>query len=299
MYLIDQVTEQSGNQLKDRVYLIDNGKIKFVNRDFAKWNQRRVNMSGLTLKAGLVVSEEQLLETADSLTFFHRQEQLVNMGCTTAIVFAKLPYESRLEQVYKTSMKKMEFASIDYVLGLEISLQLLRPSVILTCKRKQIPALKVVIKEGDDPSSLAWLYIAQVQRNYRVVLMPHFVSENEKERAWQQMVWKKETENYAIAEHFYITEEKVWTKCAIQKIGLYPEKGTLMVGSDLDYFLYENTENQLVEDIENLDYHYKKPSIVVLRGQLLKINEQFLSRPGFGRAIYIKMPGRLLALGSS
>ena len=47
----------------------------------------------------------------------------------------------------------------------------------------------------------------------------------------------------------------------------------------------------------NLDYDYRHPCIVVLRGQIIKINEQDGGKLGYGRLIDIKMPGRLLAMG--
>ncbi|KMK76427.1 hypothetical protein [Alkalihalobacillus pseudalcaliphilus] len=293
MYLIDRVNEMREGHFIQRVYLVNEGKVTFVQNQFAHWNKRRMDMSGFTLEVGRVMSEHHTLDE----NTHNDQSHLIKKGCTTAVLFPQVAYESKIQDVYDTTKKKMYSSRVDYVIGLEIPLRLLRPSVLLACKKYKIPALKIEIKQGDKPADMAWMYIAQVQREYRTVLLPYFSSGNESEIQEQRTAWKQAMSDYKISWHSFIKEGKPWPKELLQKVGLYPIKGTLMVGSDLDYLLFSENQSQLVDANDNLDYDYRHPCIVVLRGQIIKINEQDGGKLGYGRLIDIKMPGRLLAMG--
>ncbi|GAF65282.1 hypothetical protein BTS2_2180 [Bacillus sp. TS-2] len=298
MYLLDQVKKQQGDTQINRVYLIKDQKVVFVNEEFSKWNKVRVNVSGFTLTAGHVQSEYQLLNDLSDDEFEFRQKTLIEHGCTTVMLFVKIQYEAQIEKKLLAVIEKLKSSTIDYVLGLEIPLRLLRPSVLILCKKLTIPFLHVICDEQSDIEQIPWMYIAQASLSYRVVLMPSFKHESFKEKQNQKWHWQKYTKKYAIANEEYIREGQRWERRALQKVGLYPQKGELLVGSDLDYNLYTADESQLVEGSHKLDYDKRKPSAVILRGKSLKINHHHFLIAGFGQHIRIKMPGRLLSVGN-
>ena len=80
----------------------------------------------------------------------------------------------------------------------------------------------------------------------------------------------------------------------------------MLVGSDNDYLLFKNEHSYLnnystlestsVASDTRMFYHEKEPDIVVIRSEIIKANNEIILKPGFGKCIDIRKPGRFLSI---
>ena len=110
---------------------------------------------------------------------------------------------------------------------------------------------------------------------------------NSKKEIIYQQKWKDFIRNYKIPNYVpFPDEHERFGKDLCKLIGLFPTKGELLVGSDVDYNLYDHKD-----PIES-----SLPKVVVLRGRVIKADDRISYIPGYGREIKIKMPGQFIPI---
>ncbi|WP_100407223.1 hypothetical protein [Bacillus solitudinis] len=302
MYLLDRVKKIEKGKLIPRSYLISNQKINYVNESLNKWKEQRLNAEGFMLDSGNIMIDNELL-SMDFSAFQQQQRQLLKKGCTTVAVFNQVNYEKQLLTQLKNAKHRMTNSSLDFVIGLSMSLHLLRPTVIRSCQKYKIPVLKIQVSTGDNLQDVPWTHIAQALLSYQVVLLLDIIGGNKRERQAIAHSWYWFCQKYRIPTGEVPDPHRNWPKSLLQKTGLYPIKGELLIGSDVDYLLYldyakTNLDSQAlsVEEDSLLDYDKEEPNIVVLRGRNLKINDEYFLKPGFGYHIQVKKPGRFVPI---
>ncbi|ARK30322.1 hypothetical protein [Halalkalibacter krulwichiae] len=303
MYLLDKAIRVEDCKRTLRSYLIKDGQIQYVTKTFEKWNKRRVAMNGIAMADGRVMFDDGILKCTDFHGFQKRQIELIRKGCTTIAAAPNVKYEKDIEAELKRAKHSMASSTLDYTIGLTIPIKLLRPSLLRVCQQHRIPFLKVQIESFSDIKHLPWTHISQTLLTYHSVLIPDFnlVSEKFKDLAFKE--WMRCCERFQIHTDAPMQSLKRWSKTSLQKVGLYPKKGVLLNGSDADYLLFHinETQNQIsleqnvARQAQNV-YDEKEPVIVVLKSEIIKSNEQITLRPGFGRLVEVKRPGRFLSL---
>jgi hypothetical protein len=84
-------------------------------------------------------------------------------------------------------------------------------------------------------------------------------------------------------------------KPLLMKIGMYPEKGDIRIGGEVDYNLYVLNEFNSVEEKFSGGYHNHIPEFTIHKGQLIKAGHKIYLKPGFGEHFEIAMSGRFAA----
>ncbi|MDV2683478.1 hypothetical protein RYX56_03715 [Alkalihalophilus lindianensis] len=231
------------------------------------------------------------------------QMELIREGCTSVITYAKTEYERQIATSLKIKKHLMINSTLDYLIGLTIPLSLLRPTVIRECKRQKIPILEVKIDSLDALRLVPWDHISQMMVTYPVVLVPRLETDDKKIAKQIVNLWTFYCIQYRIQ-----TEDSPgnssWSKEALQKIGLYPKKGDLLVSSDFDYQLYlhkQTEENKafFLDENKKLDYDKREPEIVALRDRIIKVNQKIDFNPGYGRQLVISTPKRFLTIDAA
>ncbi|WP_062046815.1 hypothetical protein [Bacillus sp. JCM 19034] len=301
MYLLDKVTKVDERKWKNRCYIVEGGKIRYATSSFQQWNRKRVNMNGTLICNGRIYFEDQLLKDPSNQHFSDRQKQLIKEGCTTIAVAPYVKYESELPNIPLKWSKFMERSTIDYVVGLTVPVNLVRPSFIRKCQNLLIPFLKVEIKKVADIHSIQWTHISHSLLHYPLMLIPIFHS-SVKRKKTLYMTWKKYCLEYGIHTELNELSNSTLSKTFLQKIGLFPQKGTLIAGSDLDYIAYINgkvkSRYERLKVLRGDDELYERaePDLVVLRGKVLKVFQDIDLDQGYGQRIKIIRPGRFLSM---
>ncbi|MCM3713582.1 hypothetical protein M3202_05760 [Alkalihalobacillus oceani] len=296
MYLLDRAVHLHEDSLQSRSYLIENGQVRYVTGNFKKWKQKRSVLEGIALEPGRVMVANRLLDAANFTSFREQQATFIEKGCTTVIVLPKADYERQLEAVMKRAKHSLASSTLDYVIGLSIPLSLLRCSVVRRCQKMKIPLLQIKLTSCRDIQQLPWSHIAQTLMSYPILLIPS-VSEGAADQQMLLEVWEQCCDSYHIHTAPPLIEEAPWSKSLLQKSGLYPEKGVLLHGSDADYLLFSPKDRGgTVASKGGFVYHDNNPSVVVIRGQIIKENQMIVGKPGYGRYLQIKRPGRFLAI---
>ncbi|UOK56851.1 hypothetical protein MGI18_19080 [Bacillus sp. OVS6] len=91
------------------------------------------------------------------------------------------------------------------------------------------------------------------------------------------------------------SEHEPLEKSLLMKIGIYPEKGDIRIGGEVDYNLYVRNGFNSVEEMSASRYHNHIPTFTIHKGQLIKVDEKVCIRPGFGEFCEISMSGRFAA----
>ncbi|GAE29029.1 hypothetical protein [Halalkalibacter hemicellulosilyticus] len=301
MYLLDKVIKVDEKRVKDRCFIVEEGRVRYATTTFKQWNKKRVSMNGTVLCSGRVYFDDSLLYEGGDDILYERQKQLIKDGCTTVAIAPHVKYESELANVYHNWNAYLKKSTIDYVIGLTIPAYLIRMSFIRKCQNMLIPYLKVELTTEEDIHSIKWTHISHTLLHYPLAIIPVFQASTKRAKSLE-VIWRKYCLDYGIHTDLDSQYSNRINKSLLQKIGLFPQKGTLIAGSDLDYIAYVDRKRKkryeerkrTARDIEH--YKHEEPDLVVLRGRILKVLNEIDLKPGFGQPIQIIRPGRFLSM---
>ncbi|WP_332693306.1 hypothetical protein [Halalkalibacter lacteus] len=304
MYLLDRATKIDEEINTLRSYLIEDGKINYVTTSFDKWNKQRVAMTGTIMTNGRIMFDDKLITCTNFQMFQERQSYLISKGCTGVAVAPRVQYEREIEGVFKRAKHAMASSTLDFLIGITLPLAMVRPSVIRLCQNLKVPFVRIEIHSFQELKTLAWTHISQTLLTYPTVLIPVIASASIRFELALLREWMAYCENFQIHTTGPIEPLDRWIKPFLQMVGLYPEKGTLLVGSDADYLLFHEDRDyelySLNEKVATKDrivyYDEKDPILVVVKGEIIKTYDTITLKPGFGRLIEVKRPGRFLSL---
>ncbi|WP_227936202.1 hypothetical protein [Alkalihalobacillus deserti] len=306
MYLLDKATKVDEEVNTLRSYLIKDGQIQYTTSTFDKWNKSRVAMNGTLMTNGRITFDDQMLNCLNFRDFQEHQTQLITKGFTTVTVAPLVKYEKQIEAEFKRSKHALASSTLDFVIGLTLPINLLRTSVLRLCQNLRIPFLRIQIQSFNEIRKLPWTHLSQTLLTYPIVLIPVMEPSSMKLENVLTKEWETHCATFQIHTATSLQPLESWTKPLLQKVGLYPRKGTLLNGSDADYLLFheENKNNhhfieQKVAWEDQNVYHKKEPVIVVMKGEIVKSNDTISLRPGFGRLVEVVRPGRFLSLSEA
>jgi hypothetical protein len=303
MYLLDKVTKIDEERNQIRSYLIEDGQINYVTSSFDKWNKKRVSMSGILMTNGRIMYDDELLASKDFQGFQDRQSYLIKKGCTGVAVAPSVQYEREIEAVFKRAKHAMASSTLDYVVGMTIPISLLRPAVLRVFQQFRIPFVRVEFQSFQQLKTIPWTHISQTLLTYPTVLIPVIAPSSDRLEAALLKEWMVYCSNFQIHTTDPLEVLACWKKPLLQKVGLYPNKGTMLQGSDADYLLFIDEREGQVHSIDQkvaqgdgIVYYKKEPVVVVLKGEIVKTYETISLKPGYGRLIEVIRPGRFMSL---
>ncbi|MFC0559894.1 hypothetical protein [Halalkalibacter alkalisediminis] len=306
MYLLDKAMKIDEEVNTLRSYLIKDGQIQYVTTTFDKWNKSRVSMKGILMTNGRITFDDQILGCESFHEFQTRQKELIKNGFTTVAVAPLVEYERQIEAEFKRAKHALASSTLDYVVGLTIPVCLLRTSALRLCQNLRIPFLRITLKSFNDIKKLPWTHLSQTLLTYPIVLVPEIETSSTKLKSVLLKEWELHCANFQIHTAPSLQPLKNWSKPLLQKVGLFPQKGILLNGSDADYLLFHEESSkshysvdQKVARVDQNVYHEKEPVIVIVKGEIVKSNDTFSLRPGFGRLVEVVRPGRFMSLSEA
>lgn len=300
-YLLEQTNVVSGQHNGTRSFLISENKVSYIFRDLPNHRFMSIDLSKYLLTPGHIFYDHHMLDK-EKHEVKERIKNIMLKGGTTVVCPFKIRYESEFDNTFKLAKAKMLNSSIDYVLGLKLPLSKLSTDIIRKCKRNYLP---FIIVEVDDPVSIeitAWSWIKEALFPYSISIIPEFnipkMSHNQEKKIKE--LWEETLESFSIPTEEIEFEQPVqFSKKVVQQFGIYPQKGDLCIGSDVDYNLYPLTKtSNEVEQNGNIGYDNtnQKPIITIHKGRVIRTLEELHYSPGFGQRLKIKTPGQFASL---
>ncbi|WP_017755570.1 hypothetical protein [Calidifontibacillus oryziterrae] len=292
-YIIDHANFVSDNGITIRSFFIDNNKIVYYGRSLEKYKALQMNVSSYFMTPGYVFCDFQLSSISSLQQFKDRLKHLIKKGCTTIIIPWRIHYESEFQKKIKQARHAMINSTLDYVIGVHLSVEKLTPTIVRLCKRNKVPFIVVDIPQSANIYSIPWGWLREAQYQYQIPIYPLWVGTDDKIVKEQRDLWEKSASLNRIPTYIHFPKsETPLSKVILKQIGLYPRKGELLIGNDLDYnlFIY-GEEHEKVEDCNKLDYDKSNPIITVHKGRLLRVQDEMNYFPGFGVELIIDIPG--------
>lgn len=292
-YIIDSANVVSDSGISIRSFLIEENKISHYGNTLQKYKGTRMNVSSYIMAPGSVLTDFNLLHKHDLLSYKNSQRELIKKGCTTVLIPCFIPFEKEFEKKIREARHLMINSTLDFVIGVHLPVEKLTPSLIRLCRRQKTPFIIVDVRDDTNLFSIPWGWIREAQFQFQVPIYPLWKIKNKKELDQKKDLWEKITAFHKIPTHLHFPLEHFpLDKVILKQIGIYPQKGELLIGNDLDYTLYSiASEFMKVEEKNKLDYDKANLVITVHKGRLLKVNDDICYYPGFGEELKIHIPG--------
>jgi hypothetical protein len=293
VYIIENANILKDSQLTKSSLLIQKNRIAALKPGFNHYKIMRMNAEGfiMTPTYCLLNTNIPLTGTFQELKEFIISQFLMN-GCTTILTYANVSYENELAEKINDIKTSLISSPLDFTIGVKIPLRLISQSFIRKCKKEKVPAIFVEINDADGLEQIPWGWIKEALFPYNSLLIPIISSSQKKEERWLLSKWKETMVNEKIpAVYEEIIENQPLPLSILNKIGLYPQKASLMHGSELSYNLYLNGR-----EIKNLDeeslfhYHSNRLVVTVHKGKVIRAGEEVLFKPGNGDYVKVRTP---------
>ncbi len=286
MYIIEKANIEMENMEKTTSILIKDNKIYSIKDSFMRNNYVRMNLSEYIMTPTHVMLDLTSLPSGFQEMKKYYTENFLLKGTGTIINAFTIQYESQFEDELRKKRTSFLNSPIDYVIAVKLPLEKLSTNIIRKCKRNKIPIIFVELKNIEDLYEKPWGWIKEAMFPYNPVLVPVFSGEQKAKKNllknWDEIL-SKEKISHLFDE---IPEKTPIAVKYLKKFGVYPKRGDLSIGSEINYNLYFKADK--VD--EHVPFHYDKDrlAIMVHKGLITTTCNEVTYRPGFGEEIRIE-----------
>lgn len=293
MYIIENANLLKDMQLNTRSFLISENRITKIGSHFNHYRMIKMDAGPYIMTPTFVLFNSNIPQIG---SFQELKtcllEECILKGCTTLFTYVSVSYENELS-VKITKLKTALLSSpIDFIIGVRVPIRLITPSFIRSCKKEKIPAIFVDLQNPDELEEIPWGWIREAMFPFNSPLIPLISSEQKKEVKTVLSKWKgiMNRENIP-ALYDELKENQPLTVTILNKVGLYPQKASLMCGMELSYNLYTKTkEIQNVDEVNLFHYHGDRLVVTVHKGKVLRAGDEVLFKPGNGEHVRVRTP---------
>ncbi|WP_108671132.1 hypothetical protein [Peribacillus acanthi] len=218
--------------------------------------------------------------------------KMLQLGADTLLSIFKTDFEFNIEKEYKNAIQQLDNFPLDYSIGIKIPIHLLTSKVIRFCKREKIPTIFVEVGTIESLYQIAWERVKEDLFPYQAVLVPSFTADH-KQNINLEKKWKELMEDHriptAFVSHLFNGNLNLQN---LKKFGLYPKKGFLHIGGELNYNLYRKEEFDTNTHLN--ENNYDKIDVTVFKNTVVRAQDKFYQPVGLGKRLEIKVPGFFL-----
>lgn len=215
-------------------------------------------------------------------------KEIIKRGSDTLLVPFEISFEYEAEKKYQELVNQLKSTPLDYCIVIVLPLRLLNTNLIRFCKNKKIPAILVKVEESYELTSIPWGWIKESLFPYNSVLIP-FISEVDRQdeilKVWQHVL---QQEGISHNSHPIHVEAPI-TYDLMKKIGLYPRKGVLRIGGEINYNLYPKEDWN--HSIQNGIPTYDKIVYTIIKNKVVRAGKWMDLSICEGQRLTIQVPG--------
>lgn len=297
-YIIEDATLLKSSGTTKTSLLITENKIEFMKTSLTNYQYIKMDMSSYLLTPGYVMLDFSL----QSLLHFHEFKQhlienYVKKGCTTLLTVTSLEKEQDLISKLKQRRHLMINSPIDYYIGVKIPFKLLKPSLLRKLRQQHISVVFVELREDDRVDMKSWGWIRDAMFSNPITLIP-YIEEIYKNNVKQKILknWDMHMKEHRISSLSYqLTDGETLTRNELMTIGIYPEKGDIRVGGQVNYNLYNLDDIIYHTDGQPIINNNILPMFTIHQGKLINIDGEVSFSPGIGEECFIPISGRFIS----
>ncbi|MGV3465788.1 MAG: hypothetical protein ACO1OT_10900 [Heyndrickxia sp.] len=286
MYIIEKANIEMENMEKTASILIKDNKIYSIKDSFKRNNYVRMNLSEFIMTPTHVMLDLNPLPSGFQEMKKYITENFLLKGTGTIINTFTIQFENQFEDELRKKRTSFLNSPIDYVIAARLPLEKLSTTIIRKCKRNKIPIIFVELKNIEDLYQKPWGWIKESMFPYNPVLVPIF-SAGQKTKKNVLKIWNEILDKEKISHVFDEIPEKTPIEVKyLKKFGVYPKRGDLSIGSEINYNLYFKADK--VD--EHAPFHYDKDRLAVMvqKGLITTSCNEVTYRPGFGEELRIE-----------
>ena len=293
MYIIENANLLKDKQLKTCSLLINKNRIDKIDSHFSHYRLIKMDAGPYIMTPSYVLFNSNIpqIKSFQELKKFLIKEFLLK-GCTTLFTYVNISYENELNAKINELKTALLSSPIDYLIGVRVPIHLLTQSFVRKCKKEKIPAIFVDLQNHDELENIPWGWIREAMFPFNSPLIPIISSAQKKEVRSVLSKWKGITKRENIpALYEEIEENHPLTIPVLNKIGIYPQKASLMCGTEVSYNLYTNTnENNNIDELNLFHYHGDRLVVTVHKGTVLRAADNVIFKPGNGEHVRVRTP---------
>ncbi|WP_160721337.1 hypothetical protein [Bacillus sp. USDA818B3_A] len=293
MYIIENANVLKDKQLTTCSLLIRNDQITVLHNGTAHYKYMKMNLAPYIMTPAYVLLSSAIpFESSFQVLKTFITENFILKGCTTIFTYVSLSYENELLDKLNEVKKALMSSPIDFLIGIKIPARLMTPTLIRKCKKLKIPAIFLEIQDSLELEKIPWGWIREAMFPFNSPLIPIISSEQKKEAETLLSKWKDRMIKEKIPALYHLIEEGQPLSIPIlNKIGLYPNKGCFMSGTELSYNLYlKDREIAKVDEESLFHYHSNRLVVTVDKGKVIRSGEKVLFSPGSGEFVQVRTP---------
>lgn len=278
--------------------LIKKNRIEFMKNSLDNFRFMKMEMSSYLLSPGYIMLDLSLhlsLHFQEFKQYFI--EKYLKKGCTTLLTVVDVHYESEVATKLKKRRQLMINSPIDYYIGVKIPLKSLTPSMLRKCRQQNISIVFVEVNNYDMLKTKSWGWIRDVMFSNPITLIPYLSEEIQSVDKKQKLmnIWRKlMKENRLSSISTTLDEQKPLTKEVLMTLGIYPEKGDIRIGGQVNYNLYNLDRLRYYTDGRPIIHSDESPVFTVHQGRLINVNGEISFNPGIGVECFIPISGRFI-----
>jgi hypothetical protein len=292
-YIIENANILKETKLTKSSLLIEGDRIAAKNEHIHQNKLIKMNAESYIMTPSYVLLDTRIPLNASFQEFRkYMVENFLLKGCTTLLTYSSITYESELTEKIKETKTALISSPIDFLISVKVSLRLLTPSFIRKCKKERIPAIFIEVEDLDELTNIPWGWIREALFPYNCPLVPIIPKCIKKDARRALSKWKDIMENEkipAILEE--MQEDQPLSVPVLNKIGLYPQKASLLHGAEVSYNLYLKAREIInVDEVELFHYHSDRLLVTVNKGKVVRAGEEVLFKPGYGEYVRVRTP---------
>ncbi|PMC39410.1 hypothetical protein CJ195_05660 [Bacillus sp. UMB0899] len=302
-YIMDRVGILKNDRIEQATLLVNQNKIEFMRQSMDNIKFMRMDLSSYLITPGYVMLDFSLHSLLPFQDFKQKIIEFLKKGCTSLLTVVDVKYEKELVSMVKQRRHLMINSPIDYYMAIKLPLKSLNQSMLRKCKQQQISIVFVEINKDDRLDLISWGWIRDAMFSNPITLIPYMTDESlsplKKQRTLQN--WNRVVKEHRISSlHEYLEEGTPLTKDILMRLGIYPVKGDIRVGSNLNYNLYKL--NELKYNIDGkpmIKQNEILPTFTSHNGRLINVNGNISFLPGKGEECFISISGRFIPQSAS
>ncbi|WHY75873.1 hypothetical protein QNH20_17310 [Neobacillus sp. WH10] len=293
MYIIENANILKDKDLYTSSLLINDDRITAIQTGFKRYQLIKMNAEPYIMTPSYVLFSSKIPHQGsfqDLKTCII--EHFLLKGCTTLFTYADITYEKELAEKIKAMKTVLISSPIDYIIGVKIPVCLITISFIRSCKKLKIPAIFIELQDLEELEKIPWGWIREAMFPFNSPLIPLISSSQKKEAKALMSKWKDIMLREKIpALYEEVEENKPLPIPVLNKIGLYPQKGSLMNGTELSYNLYlKGREIKNLDEASLFHYHSDRLVVTVHKGKVVLSGKKVLFKPGNGEHVKVRTP---------
>ncbi|ADU30146.1 hypothetical protein [Evansella cellulosilytica] len=288
MKYVINVIDDDTRKVKD--IWVEDGKVRYTDLPAERSGIYQVASTDFQVLPGKITFDDQVVPAyrlGNGLSYVKR---LLLFGNTTFIHPIKVEYESELHHKLSDVRQTLLSCPIDYLFAIVVPATKLSDTFVRKLKYESIAIVFVEVNNTSELDEVPWQRVAEAifPKRILIVCKPSDMALIKKYDANIMEKWKKIVKRYKFNSYFnFPTLGKSVSLFLSKRIGLYPQKGALVMGSDADYVMYHELEN---------DTPIKFPDIIVLKGQVIKAALQWTIEDIEGAELTSLVPEKFLPI---